>query len=282
MLQNHVFIPSRGRWESARKLADVWHTQEFTTHFVVEPDEVAKYTLHRNDLNVFVHPLPRPNQGIAASRRHCVDIAASLGCKTMILADDDIKPSERRPANMQKLLECAKHKKVLGITARYSYHDLCLGDQIANRDDLILLPSGTFRLVALNVDNVISIGNYDRDLEYAEDCDLFLRGLKAGYPWMVHLGTWANSIGTRYQPGGMLDYVGDEDLQYKKLLWHHDLYNKYPEVINDPAKVKNWSKQNTIIIQWKRAYDLWLPGWRRWSMLDGGYLWYYLNENATI
>ena len=277
MEQHHVFIPSRGRWHDRVKVASWWQNEGFITHFVVEPNEIDKYHISRNDLDVLIHPLPRPDMGIAFSRHHCVDIAASYGCPAIIMADDDIKPgSLKRASNMKSMLESAVHSKVLGITARYGYHDLCLGDAIRGRSDLILLPTGTFRLVALNVDNVLRIGNYDRSLEYAEDCDLFLRGIKAGFPWMVDLGSWATSQGNRYEPGGMTDYVGEFDMRDAKEIWHYALYNRYPEVVNNPERVKDWTKQNTITIQWQRAYDLWLPDWREWSALHGGHLAKYL------
>lgn len=281
MINHHVFIPSRGRWHGALKLTHVWREHGFEVHWVVEPNEALAYKAAVADTRyddadawAVVHQLPRPNMGIGFSRNHCMSLAASFGLRAMILADDDIKPGRLvEKANMKNFVECAGHSKVLGITARYGYHDLCLGDKIRDRDDLILLPSGTFRLVALNVDNVLSLGNYDKSLEYAEDCDLFLRGLEAGYPWMIHLGTHSNSIGGRYEPGGLLAYAGgDPDaLNCKKKDWHCELYHKYPEFVNDPAKA-DFSKQNSIRISWRKAYNELMPDWQKWSALHGGYI----------
>jgi hypothetical protein len=273
-MANTVFIPSRGRIDSAQKLAKVWESQGFGVHFVTEYYETDNYIKAINNEKVTVHRLPDPNRGIGYSRMHAVNLAASFGYKSIILADDDIRPSNY--SNMVDLCRCANNPKILGITARYGYHDLCLGQLIRNRDDIILLPTGTFRLIALNVNNVLDIGNYDKHLEYAEDCDLFLRGLAAGYPWMIHLGTKSNSTGNRYQPGGMLDYAGGEDkLKAKKRDWHEQLYAKYPDVVNNPAKA-DFTKQNSIRISWRRAYDKYLPGWKNWSMLHGGNLTRYL------
>jgi hypothetical protein len=290
----HVFIPSRGRWQGARKLTEIWLEHGFEVHWVVEPSEHNQYfdslvipysgAKRIGVPSTYVHPLPRPNMGIGFSRHHCINLAASYGLRTMLLADDDIKPGRLvEKANMKNFVECAGHSKVLGITARYGYHDLCLGDKIKDREDLILLPSGTFRLVALNVNNVLSLGNYDKSLEYAEDCDLFLRGLKYGFPWMIHLGTWTNSIGGRYQPGGILDYAKSayskaevsDLLKVKKHDWHWELYDKYPNFVNDPAKA-DFSKQNSIRISWRKAYNMLLPDWQKWSALHGGYLADYL------
>lgn len=285
-MSNQVFIPSRGRWEQAKKLIQPWVKEGFGINFVVEPSELLKYEDHVGQW-AKVYPLRLDNLGIGNSRGHCVELAASFGLRSFILADDDIKPA-RVDANMAGLVECAAAKKVMGITARYSYHDLCLGgDKIKGRDDLILLPTGTFRLVALNVNNVLDLGNYDKTLEYAEDCDLFLRGLQAGYPWMVHLGTYSNSIGTRYEPGGMLDFackstlcseIPDEQnvLQYKKADWHKRIHDKWPEFVNEHT-AKCAGKQNCIRISWRKAYDTYIPDWKKYSMLHGGFLYYYLN-----
>ena len=274
MTDYQVFIPTRGRPHVVRRLADIWHDEGFEVTFVVEPDEALDYIAKVPDCRVDV--LSIKNAGIGNARNHCVSLAASWGFKTMILADDDIKPGKF--ANMDTLVRSANHHKVLGVTARYSYHELALGYEIKHRDDLILLPTGTFRLVSLNVDNVLKIGNYDAKLEYAEDCDLFLRGLQAGFPWMIHLGTWSNSIGNRYEPGGMLDFAGGADnLSAKKEDWHWDLYDKYPDFINDPAKA-DFTKQNSIRVAWRKAYDKLLPSWRDASALHGGNIDVYLGD----
>jgi hypothetical protein len=279
-----VFIPSRGRPNGARKLTQAWHEEGFDVNWVVERrehddyfDKIVGYAPisgppDSNPPKTHIHILPVSNAGIGFARNHCVSLAGSFGCRSIILADDDIKPSAKG-GGMQGLVDCAKHSKVLGITAKYSYHDLCLGDKIKGRNDLILLPTGTFRLVALNVNNVLDLGNYDHTLEYAEDCDLFLRGLAAGYPWMIHLGTWSNSIGTRYQPGGMLDFAGGaKQLKAAKADWHETLHEQYPEFTNEHDDIKCAGKQNCIRISWKKAYNELMPGWQKYSALHGGYL----------
>ena len=277
MIHRAVFIPTRGRYRDIGKLCDVWQNKNFDVHHMVEPQEAEMY-----DRNVpagtHCHVLDHSNAGVAYSRAQCVNLARRYGFKSMLLADDDIKPSTRRPDGMAEILEACQHPKILGMTARYSYHDLCLGPDIKCMDDIILLSTGTFRLVGLNVDNVFELGNYDTLLEYGEDCDLFLRGLKAGFPWMVHLGSFSNSIGTRYQPGGMTDFVKANgwDLAGCKAEWHIDLWERYPDIINKHTD-KCKGKQNCISIQWKRAYDRYMPGWRKWSALDGGDLQEYID-----
>lgn len=273
-MNNQVFIPSRGRFDGARKLTETWREHGFDVHWVVEPKEHLDYDYEVEGDKV--HSLPIPDAGIGYSRNHCVNLAASMGFDSIILADDDIKPSK----NMDWLVEDAEDPKILGITAKYAYHDFCFRERVQGRNDLILLPTGTFRLVALNVMNVLNLGNYDHTLEYAEDCDLFLRGLEAGYPWMIHLGTWSISTGTRYQPGGMVDFAGDSvELAEKKKYWHETLYQQYPDFVNDPTKA-DFTKQNSIRISWQKAYNHYLPDWRKWSALHGGDIEIYFDEAA--
>jgi hypothetical protein len=276
-----VYIPSRGRWDGSNKLARTWLKEGFDVNWILEAAEHEPYLesmigISLDDGNAFraghihIHPLPKPNMGVGFARNHALNVAASYGCKSIILADDDIKPGKQ--ANMFLLTEEALHPKVLGITARYSYHDLCLGPDIRGRNDLVLLSTGTFRLVGLNVNNVLDIGNYDHTLIGLEDNDLFLRGLEAGYPWLIHLGTYANSIGTRYQPGGMSDFMEDHGISKEDVPpWYKDLADQYPDFVSG-ADTKR------IRFKWKQAYDHYLPGWRKWSALDGGDLARYLGE----
>ena len=285
--QNQVFIPSRGRHLGARKLTDAWHSEGFDVTWVVEPSEHDQYfdALSRGskaalgtpvERATYVRTLPRADAGIGASRNYAVRLAAEAGLHSMILADDDIKPS-RAGGRMASLIKAAQHERAVGITARYSYHDLCLGPDFARKGKytkVILLPTGTFRLVGLNVKNVLELGNYDSDLEYAEDCDLFLRSLKAGIPWMIHAGTWSNSIGNRYEPGGMVDFAtGKADtVDDRKPYWHDDLNAKWPKYTNQHDDVKCAGKQNCIRVSWRKAYDELIPEWREYSELHGGHI----------
>lgn len=285
-----VVIPSRGRWQGARKLTQAWHKEGFDVAWMVEPDESDIYwnaiigsapitgPPNTDPPSTYISVLSKPNAGISHSRNKCVQYAADNGYKSFILADDDIKPSSKG-SNILSLVEMAKHSKVMGITARYSYHDLCLGEAFKDfkQNKVILNPGGTFRLVALNIQNVLELGNYDTNLQYAEDCDLFLRSLQAGFPWMLHAGTWSNSIGTRYQPGGMLDFVGEQNLAKAKGLWHEDIHAKWPDFTNEHKPSVCAGKQNCIRFQWKRAYDHFLPDWKKWSHLHGGSLKEYIN-----
>lgn len=273
----HVFIPTKGRWHDIDKLCRVWDNLGFRVHLMVEPSEQHNY--HEvTDPKVLLHQLDADGMGVTHARASAVRRAHDYGMKSIILADDDIKPGAVSKANMDSLARVASHPKVMGVTARYSYHDLCLGPEFKLMSKAILLPTGTFRMVGLNVDNVMNVlGNYDETLEYAEDCDLFLRSLQEGFPWLIHAGTWTNSIGKRYQPGGMLAFAGGLDnLKVKKIIWHETLYDQYPEFVNDPAKA-DFSKQNSIRISWRKAYDHYLPDWKKWSALHGGDIREYLN-----
>lgn len=262
-----VYIPTRGRWDSVHKAIDAWHKEGFQVTLVVEPHEADYYwrALPAYEGSVLIHSMSQSLMGVGYARNQCVRLAERRRQYSFILCDDDIKPA-RRGANMQALVESAKHPRVLGVTARYSYHDMCLGEGFKelHGSGLVLQSAGAFRLVALNTANVLEIGNYDEKLFGLEDNDLCLRGIKAGFPWMVHAGTWSNSIGTRYQPGGLSSFMADREIDRKgPPPWYAVMAERYPEVVSA-------AKTHRIRFGWKKAYDLWLPGWRRWSELDGG------------
>lgn len=266
-----VYISSRGRVANARKVVPIWHNQgfEFDIFIAVEPDEFYLYANGLSECGINyaeILPLPRPNQGLAYSRKFCVTHAASFGWESIIATDDDIKPVH----GVENTVMDAAHPKALGITIRYSYHDLALGDKIRSLGGIILQPNGMFRMVALNVNNVMRLGNYDPNADNCEDADLMLRGLEAGFPWMVDLDSKAASIGKRHEPGGSLDYINTigrsiYDHTHKKPI----LVKKFPEIATSNSEGKTR-------VAWLKAHDKYLPDWRKWSALHGGDLAEYL------
>lgn len=259
-----VFIPSRGRLHSARKHAKLWADEGFDVNFVVEPNEYLSYVQTIGNPDIQVHPLPKINQGIGYARDHILTLAESYGMKAIVVSDDDMRPKR----NIQALVETAMHPRVLGVTARYSYHDLCLGPDIKHRQDLILLPSLTFKMIGLNVQNAISIGGFDHELDGLEDNDFALRGLQNGIPWMIHLGTWSTSTGPRFAPGGLSAYCLKAGIDMDIPPWYKQMHDLWPDYINGYKTPK-------IRFSWKKAYDDMLPDWQKWSALHGGYLAYY-------
>jgi hypothetical protein len=278
----HVYIPSKGRAHLVYKMASYWVNDFFNVTYVVEPQDAADYTraierlqgrFKDDGLAIDVKILPKDNQGISYSRHHCIILAASYGLDSMILSDDDFKPG--RNSGLDSVVEFAKNPKVLGITAKYGYHDLCLGPSIRGRKDIVLMPVGSQAVVGLNIRNVMDLGNYDKSLDYAEDCDLFIRAIQAGYPWLIALGASVTSVGVRYAPGGMAEYAGDR-LAEKKAEWHINIHDKWPEFTNEHT-AKCAGKQNCIRMKWRKVYDVLMPNWREYSDLHGGSLKEYLD-----
>jgi hypothetical protein len=265
-MAQEVYIPSRGRWLSANKTANIWKDQGFGVTFIVEPSEHIKYDSVLSS-DVSIHELNIINGGIGNTRNFLISLAASYGLDSIIMADDDMRPKR----NMLEMVEAAKHDRVLGITARYSYHDLALGPKIKGRDDLVLLPSLTFKLIAVNVENALEIGNFDKKLDGLEDNDFALRGLEHGYPWLIHLGTWSTATGPRYAPGGLSDYCDKKSIDHEFDVppWYAKMYERWPDFISG-------HKTQRIRFAWQKAYDNFIPGWRCYSDLHGGSLGDYL------
>ena len=285
-----VYVPSRGRPDNVVKLAKAWagmQGDEYELIFVVEPQDCDRYQnalqlisdklFHRN-FSTTVLALPADNMGIGYARKYIVDHADFMGHESIFLSDDDIKPDVSTFANYIDMANLAKNNKVLGITARYSYHDFALGPKIKKCESPILLPAGTFRLIALNVGNAFVYGNYDTRLTCVqEDGDLMLRGIELGTPWLIHLGTRAQSIGARYAPGGLSHYFGDDDANRvaAERKCHELLKRKHPDYVNDPPSSPP-ARGNGVRIKWQKAYDDSIENWKQLSYIHGGSIEEYL------
>lgn len=283
-----VYIPTRGRLPNVDKLLRSWliHMDGFQVTLVVEPDEVD---LHNSVIDLTLGPdarrngearvlaLPEANRGIGYSRNFILRDAEKRAHTSILLSDDDIRPTSTA-RSYKDMLDFAENDKVLGITTRYSYHDFVLGPKIKYRNDIVLLSSGTFRMIALNVNNVIALGNYDERLTCVqEDGDLMLRGIKAGIPWMINLGAHAVSMGARYAEGGISDLMKGDNRKNMERECHNILYSKHQGYVNAPTSVKETSRGNGVRVRWKKALDDNLPMWESYSDLDGGSLEAYLN-----
>lgn len=271
---NHtVYISSRGRPENAKKVVPIWLNMGFNVILVVEPNEYDLYAGvvapmgERYTPDIIVLALPESDKGLSYNRKYLVEDAYDNILESIIVADDDIKPVH----GMDSFVEDAAHPKALGITARYSYHDFALGDGIKKLGGVVLQPCGMFRMVALNVENVIALGNYDPAADNCEDADLMLRGILDGYPWMVDLDTKAASLGGRHAPGGSLDYLKAIGRSVEDHTWlKPTLKAKFPEVVNDGS--------GKTRVGWQKAYNLWMPDWKKYSALHGGDIEVYLND----
>lgn len=281
-----VYIPSRGRSKNVAKLLRAWFIDRnhgLRVRFVVEHADFNDYcdaisvieSQLPDNTRVGVSTLPASNQGVGYARNYTLKLAASRGEKSIILSDDDIRPDAK--SDWIRFWALAAADDVLGITARYSYHDLALGPGIKDKSGLILLPSGTFRLIALNVKNVMDLGNYDPELTCLyEDGDLMLRGIEAGYPWLIDLGTKANSMGSRYAAGGLSDYFGEDhwagDRHEAERACHLYLRSKHPKYVNDPPADGEVTRGNGVRVRWQKCYDDNIADWRTLSDLHGGSL----------
>lgn len=260
MVKPAVFIPSRGRWFTANRTANDWRSQGFVVNFMVEPAEFSKYDEALTNEYDLIHELPLNNMGVGYARHHLVKCAAADGYKAVVIADDDFRPKRR----INEIFDYAQNDKVLGITARYGYHDLVLGPAIKNRDDLILLPAVTMAVYGLNIHNALKLGNYDPDLNGLEDVDMVLRGLQAGFPWMIHLGTHCTSVNKRYAPGGVSSYMKIHGIELDDVPpWYDKLYAKWPDFVYGHTTRK-------IRIGWRKAYNEFIPCWKDYSSLHGG------------
>jgi hypothetical protein len=248
-----------------------WDEEIFDVVFMVEPDEVDMYKVQVPDCRVGVEVigLPDRNLGVGFSRARCLEHAADAGHESIVMSDDDVKPT----SGMDGLIDVAADPLVLGITSWYSYLDLMLGIKGKLRNDVVICPSSIFRIFGLNVQNTIDIGNYDEELRMTDDADLMIRGIVEGYPWMIHLGAKSASMGARWQPGGIAA-LEDASTNSLKIESCDYLQDKFPDWVRRP-------REDKISFKWRQCYDDNLPEWKHWSPLHGGNIKNYMGENWT-
>lgn len=261
-----VYIPSRGRPNNVSKLVSAWDNQFFDVFFMVEPGEADLYEQQvkvagAQDFTSVI-ALPDSNLGVGFSRTHCLEHAQSDGLESIICSDDDIKPT----SGMDELIDTAADPMVLGVTAWYSYQDLMLGIKGMKRSDIILAPSCIVRLFGLNVKNALEIGGFDASLKCLDDGDFMVRGLMAGYPWLIHLGAKSTSFAPRHATGGVQS-LGSGALAESVSA----IAEKYPEYTTVVS-------ENKLRYKWRKLYDDYLPDWKHWSALQGGDIANYFGE----
>src|SRR6266568_841142 len=205
-----VYVCTRGRINNLKKIVPRWIDQNFRVILVVEKKEHKNHTFLCNEMRwsigeVSVRALPREDRGIGYARNWAVQHASGVKLRSIIMADDDIRPAA--DSNMSILTEEARKPEILGVGAVLRIHDHFTDRAVSKNSGVILCPGGWgHRLYGLNVETTMALGNYDKNLDcLGEDDELQRQGIAAGIPWAVHCDVWAESIGSRNQPGGIQD-----------------------------------------------------------------------------
>lgn len=263
---NVVYICTRDRLNNLQKVVPRWLDQDFEVVLVVEPKEEDSTEGLCFDLNwpadeVYIEPLPRHDQGIGYSRAHAVWHAQQRRLKSIIMADDDIRPAT--DSNMSLLINEARKPKTLGVGSVNRYVDHLNGGAISANSGVILCPGGWGgRLYGLNVGLAMNLGNYDLKLDcLGEDDELKRQGITVGIPWAVHCDVWAESIGSRFQPGGVQALTG-QDRKSREERNHWLIHKRWPKYISSPPK--------GFRMAWQQMLNDYIPDWKERSAIHGG------------
>jgi hypothetical protein len=268
-MPNTVYICTRDRLSNLSKVVPRWLEQDFRVVLVVEPEQEETHSDLADEMGwpeegkiiVDVVPLPRSNRGIGYSRHYAVSHAQQQKLKSIIMADDDIRPSQEQ--TMHHLITEAKKPGILGVGAVNRYVDHMNGGALSANSGVILCPGGWGgRLYGLNVNKAVILGNYDVKLDcLGEDDELKRQGIAAGIPWAVHCDVWADSIGSRFQPGGVQAYVGlDRTSREERNHWL--IHKTWPEYVSCPPK--------KFRMEWQKMLTDYIPEWRERSAIHGG------------
>ena len=266
-----VYICTRGRIPNLFRVVPRWLNQNFHVVIVVEKDELKDHREFRSDLaksredpykalsQIDIRPLPKKNQGLGYARNYAVLEAHRGRLKSIIYSDDDIRPGA--DSDMSILTEAARSNEVLAIGAATRIQDHFTKGAVSANSGIMLAPGcWAHRMFALNVLNTIEVGNFDVNLGVlGDDDELQRQGIYAEFPWAVHCDVWAESIGARFQAGGVESLTNVSEKRTENHKYMHDIW---PEYVSAPPK-----KYRTA---WQRMMDDFIPEWRERSAMHGG------------
>lgn len=248
-----VFIHTRGRLPNLLKTIPAWLKHDHLIGRIILVIEQDDYFATRRFLQqaglwgrVEVIRLAQRNAGMGNARYQAVRYAARAGYKTMIMSDDDIKPSPA--SDVAAWLRFAASGETVGVGVCMPIYGLSLGNDFI-RDTCEPVPvSGSwgYGVFALNIDLAMSVGNFDRKLVCGwEDQELCREGIKAGYVWHVHTGVTGYNLGKRYAPGGIATLYTPQQREVMEKECHLRIYQRWGErYISHPDKKYrcNWRR----------------------------------------
>jgi hypothetical protein len=252
-----VYVTTRERHFHLEKALPHWQHQNLNTVLVVEKREVAPTMEFLEEFaygKVEVLALPKRNQGLSYIRQFVLNTAEARGEEGYILADDDLYP---RHGDFRKLIEVALKKDVIGCGASNSYHGLMLGSNEILKTGLAFPIAGGWghRVVGINTENAQTSGGYPLWDKVWADAELQRQGIAMmQMPWFIHTGCDFASLGNRYTPGGMEDYLGEKRKATEDRI-HARMHKRWPDYVSRPG--------TPYRCQWKKMMNDYLPGWQR-------------------
>ena len=261
-----VYIITRNRPGNLKKVVPRWLEQSMHVTLVVEGSEQERHRVLVSGMGwtdkVDIISPKAVNLGVGHARRFAVANAALRRLDSIIMSDDDMRPSPG--SDMGKLLREAASPKVLGIGAVRPLHDWFSGGATKDRNDVILCPGGWgMQLFALNVQNTEIMGSFDSLLDcFGEDHELMRNGIAAGIPWLVHCGVKCDAIGARYANGGINSYISDGDRHAREVACRRIIHGRWPRYVSKP--------EDSPRMAWQKMLDDYITGWRHLSAMHGG------------
>lgn len=137
--------------------------------------------LSKLDLSIPTYICTQP--GLGNSRALCVEHAKSRGYTHILMLDDDIKI----PDNYMQLFSYFEKDHKLAWVSGHNTGTNCWSGIVRNTGLKYTYSLG-IQMVALDVDKVLEVGNYNKTLNKHEDTDLAIRLMKAGYYRAVDTG----------------------------------------------------------------------------------------------
>lgn len=259
-----VYIPTMSRYGNLLKIVPRWLDMDIPVRIVVDPSEYQEHIRFGKQegwAHSDVRIIRQSGVGVGAARRSCVNHAMRSRLASVIMSDDDMKPT----SDMRPLLEESARPGVLGIGAVRGIHDRFTGGAVSRNHGVILCPGGWgFQLFGLNIETAVRVGNFDALLHsYGEDGELCRQGISWGIPWLAHCDVKCAPIGARYAPGGISARFRTPDLRSEaEYACLFRIHQRWPRYTNPPHK--------PLRVAWQKMLDDFIPGWKARSAIHGG------------
>jgi hypothetical protein len=236
-------IPTRDRITTLAKTLPSWVEEGLPIVLLTEPDQVGKHKQflaeHGWENKVFVAGHPKRNAGVGYARMRAVEICASFGVTSFIMADDDTKIASGYCAT--PLLKFVEEGKAIICAGWMSNYGLWVpdGNKIKNEPNLVIPCGGARdRVFAVNVQLAMKAGNFDPKLKTLDTQEMNRLGMKIKHLWWVHTGCHITMINKPHDPGGIQAVYENEELRAKQNQRDHEyVYKKWgARYISHPTK----------------------------------------------
>lgn len=189
-----VYIPSHNRSDKAKALVKRLKIifPKMPIHIIIDENQENDYA----EVQTSIMTLSEIGKGIGYARKSCIDHAVSKGYKYILMLDDDSVV----PDNIGKLMDNLIDHPEIGWSAGYLSFYGIMG--IKPKTGLYYSYNMGSSIMAINIQYIISAGNFDERLYSKEDDDAKLKLLDFGCYISIDSDVVCGKTNGRWEEGG--------------------------------------------------------------------------------